>query len=221
MKRRRIRPIGWIALLLLVWIIGVSYLVGQQLSVIPRQKYRNGDFDIANYISTVDYDADGVDDQTDMLAGVRAYIATEPEYESIYYDGGYPDDEHGVCTDVVAFGMLAAGYDLMTLVHEDVVENRDAYDIETVDENIDFRRVRNLKVYFERNAIALTTDVDEVDQWQGGDIVIFEEHIGVVSDQRNEDGVALVIHNGSPAQLGYEQDILQQRDDIVGHYRIS
>ena len=61
----------------------------------------------------------------------------------------------------------------------------------------------------------------DVEQWQGGDIVIFEKHIGIVSDRRNWDGVPYVIHHNDPWQTAYEQDILEKRTDIVGHYRIS
>lgn len=191
------------------------------LNVIPHRQYTNEDFGIETYQSAVDKDEDGVDDQTDILAGTRAYIATEPQYKSKYYAGGYPDDEYGVCTDVVAFSLLAAGYDLQQLVTEDIENHREDYDIEQPDPNIDFRRVRNLRVFLERNAISLTTDITDIEQWQGGDIIVFEKHIGIVSDKRNKNGISFVIHNGSPAQAGYEQDILEYREDIVGHYRMS
>ena len=46
-----------------------------------------------------------------------------------------------------------------------------------------------------------------MEQWQGGDIVIFEKHIGIVSDRRNWDGVPYVIHHNDPWQTAYEQDI--------------
>lgn len=71
---------------------------------------------------------------------------------------------------------MGAGYDLMELLHEDVLTHGDRYDIDPVDKNIDFRRVRNLKVYFKNTAIALTTDIHDIDQWQGGDIVILKSH---------------------------------------------
>ena len=183
--------------------------------------YKNSDFGIPDYVSAFDADSDGIDDQTDMLASVRAYLDTEPKYKSKYYAGGYPDDEYGVCTDVIAFGMLGAGYDLKQLVSDDITARPDAYDIDAKDSNIDFRRVRNLKVYFDRYAVVLTTDVSDFAEWQGGDIVVFEGHIGVVSDRRNKRGVPFVLHNGSVMQTAYEQDILENRDDIVGHYRIS
>jgi hypothetical protein len=76
-------------------------------------------------------------------------------------------------------------------------------------------------VYFKHTAISLTTDIDKIEEWQGGDIVVFEKHIGIVSDKRNDKGISLVIHHNSPFQASYEEDILEKRDDIVGHYRIS
>lgn len=176
---------------------------------------------IAQFHSSVDYDRDGIDDQTDMLQGALDYIETRPKYKSKYYTSGYPDDSYGVCTDVVAQACLAAGYDLMELVSEDIEKDPGAYQIEKADPNIDFRRVRNLKVYFKRNAVELTLDLSDMEAWQGGDIVIFKSHIGIVSDRRNEHGVPYVIHHNDPRQESYEEDILEKRNDLVAHYRIS
>ena len=177
--------------------------------------------DRCDYGGLLDRDGDGIDDQTDILQGARDYIASQPVYKSKYYSTGYPDDQYGVCTDVVANAMRSAGYDLMQLVHEDILADQDAYGIEDPDINIDFRRVKNLRVYFEHTAIPLTTDVCDINQWQGGDIVIFKKHIGIVSDKRNDGGVTYVIHHNDPFQAAYEEDILEKRDDIVGHYRVS
>lgn len=171
--------------------------------------------------SSVDKDGDGIDDQTDILYGALEYIKTKPKYESRYYNGGYPDDGYGVCTDVVAYALRSAGYDLMELVQDDRVENPEAYADEKPDKNIDFRRVRNLNIYFSRNAVSLTTDVRNIEQWHGGDIVVFNNHIGVVSDRRNKNGVPYLIHHTSPFQSAYEQDLMEKRNDIIGHYRIS
>ena len=78
-----------------------------------------------------------------------------------------------------------------------------------------------LQVYFEHTAVSLTTDISEIEEWQGGDIVVFENHIGIVSDRRNENGVPYVIHHNDPLQTRYEQDILEKRDDITGHFRMK
>lgn len=109
----------------------------------------------------------------------------------------------------------------MVLIQEDIKTNPNDYNIDEPDKNIDFRRVSNLKVYFSHSAISLTTDVSAIEEWQGGDVVIFQNHIGIVSDRRNKNGVPYVIHHNDPWQKTYEQDILENRDDIIGHYRVT
>lgn len=210
-----------VGFLITIVIIIITIYILLYNKIYIKNYYTNEDFNIENYISDTDKDGDGIDDQSDILQNVREYISTKPKYKSKYYDTGYPDDEYGVCTDVIAFGLLGAGYDLMELVNEDIVNHPLDYDITNVDKNIDFRRVRNLKIYFDRKAISLTTDVNEIEQWQGGDIVVFEKHIGIISDKRNKKGIPYVIHHANPYQLNYEEDILEHRDDIVGHYRIT
>lgn len=187
----------------------------------PSIKRPTGKYQVKQYHSNNDQDNDGIDDQVDILENALEYISTKPKYQSKYYSTGYSDDEYGVCTDVVAHALNNAGYDLMTLIQEDIQNHPSDYAIDQPDINIDFRRVRNLKVYFDHTAQILTTDVKDIEDWQGGDIIVFRNHIGIVSDRRNERGVPYVIHHDSPWQLAYEQDILEKRNDIVGHYRIG
>ena len=208
-----------IIILLLTILIGTTYAL-YVYNYLPHRKYTNADFNIETYKSSVDLDNDGIDDQTDILNNVRTYVATKPKYKSKYYDTGYPNDNYGVCTDVVAFGLKDAGYDLQELVDQDIRENRSRYNIKTVDKNIDFRRVRNLKIYFDNYAISLSTSLDDISDWQGGDIVIFPSHIGIVSDKRNKDGIPFLIHHANPYQRYYEEDVLKMYK-IEGHYRIS
>lgn len=198
----------------------ILYLL-YRFNFISHKKYTNDFFGIKTYISDIDKDNDGIDDQTDILMNTRKYIATKPKYKSKYYSNGYPDDGYGVCTDVIAFALKDAGYDLKTLVNEHIKANRDLYNIDVIDKNIDFRRVSNLKNYFDYNAISLTTDIKSIEEWQGGDIVVFKKHIGIVSDKRNRKGINFIIHHANPYQRYYEEDILEYRDDIIGHYRIS
>ena len=216
--KKKVIAITLISIIILISVITYLLFI---FNYIPHKMYSNEDFNIKTYTSSIDKDNDGIDDQTDILNSVREYIATNPKYKSKYYDSGYPDDEYGVCTDVVAFGLKGAGYDLIELVNEDIKNNRNNYNIDTIDKNIDFRRVQNLKIYFENNSISLTTDVYDIENWQGGDIVIFTNHIGIVSNNRNKNGVTFIIHHANPFQKYYEEDILESRDDIIGHYRIS
>ena len=91
------------------------------------------------------------------------------------------------------------------------------------DKNIDFRRVPNLKVYFERNQEVLTTDLNKIEEWQPGDIVVFgTSHIGIISDKRNKKGIPYLLHNGG--QQKREEDILElysKYEPITGHYRMK
>lgn len=206
--------------LTLLIIIIITYVL-HIFNYIPHKKYSNEYFNVKTYVSNVDKDNDGIDDQTDILNNVRKYIATNPKYKSKYYGTGYSNDEYGVCTDVIAFGLKDAGYDIMNLINEHIKNNKRLYEIDVIDKNIDFRRVKNLKVYFDNNAISLTTNIKEIDKWQGGDIVVFKNHIGIVSDKRNKKGINFIIHHESIFQKYYEEDILEHRKDIVGHYRIS
>jgi len=192
-------------------------------NTIPHKQYSNSDFNIETYISSVDKDNDGIDDQTDILNNVRTYIAKKPKYKSKYYETGYPDDEYGVCTDVVANGLKGAGYDLKELVNEDIINNKEKYNIEVIDKNIDFRRVRNLDIYLKNNSISLTKELSQIEEWQGGDIIVFKDHIGIISDNRNKKGIPFLIHHANPIQVNYEEDVLElyEQDYIIGHYRIS
>lgn len=217
MKRKAIPIILSALIILSLTAVYLMYI----FNFIPHKKYDNSDFGITAYISATDKDGDGTDDQTDILNSAREYVSRRPKYKSKYYSSGYPDDNYGVCTDVVAFALKSAGYDLMELLSADIEKNPAVYGIEKPDKSIDFRRVKNLRVYFERTAVSLTCDVSDISEWQGGDIVVFKKHIGIVSDKRNKNGVPFVIHHASPFQRYYEEDILEHRNDITGHYRIG
>lgn len=220
---KKIRPKHpWITTIIVVFIIVMlsSAKDGSfSLDRRPKNKYKG---DVEVFESSRDLDKDGINDQADILANALAYVATRPIYRSKYYDTGYPDDRYGTCVDVVNIALRDAGYDMMYLIAADVEMSPESYPgIITPDRNIDFRRVDNLKNFFERYGIPLTTDINVIQNWQGGDIVIFEDHIGIVSDRRNEKGIPYIIHHNGFFQVKYEEDILEKRDDLVGHYRIS
>lgn len=183
---------------------------------LTRKTYTNEDFNIPNIKSNIDYDNDGIDDYTDIYLSALDYVKTKPKYKSKYYNGGFPNDNFGVCTDVVAFAFLNAGYNLRDLVDEDIRENMELYNIDKPDKNIDFRRVKNLKIFFDRNASTLTNDVNWYMDFQKGDIVVFDKHIAIISEKRNKKGIPYIIHNNG--NLKYVEDALT-RYNIVGHYR--
>lgn len=175
-------------------------------------------------LSEKDADGDGIDDFTDIMLGARAWVETEPFYDSTYYAGGYPPDEIGVCTDVIWHAFFAAGYDFKALIDADIDANREVYQIEHRDHNIDFRHTGNVQIFFERFAENLTLDVTDTAAWQAGDIVTYTGHIGIVSDKRNAEGVPYIIHQTRVQENSYEIDRLvdAEADDggvITGHFR--
>lgn len=201
----------------------ISLYFAYKSTINPKTVYYNEDFNFNTYTSQIDKDGDGIDDQTDILENAKKYVSNKPIYKSEYYDTGYNDGKVGVCTDVIAYALLNSGYDIMNLVKEDVASHLDEYpEIEVPDYRIDFRRVKNLNLYFNRTAISLTLDLEDHEAWQGGDIVVFKTHIGIISDKRNSDGIPYLIHHANPYQTIYEENILMwYQDQIIGHFRIS
>lgn len=185
--------------------------------------YLASDFNIEVITSDVDYNNNGIDDYTDILLGAKIDAKNHPRYDSKYWEEGYPPDDIGVCTDVIWRAFKNAGYNLRKMVDDDIRKNRSDYPIKYPDSNIDFRRVGNLYVFFSKYAEVLTNDINEIEEWQPGDIVIFGEntvHIGIISDKRNRSGEPYVIHNsGQPLR---EEDVLRiraKKDPINGHFR--
>lgn len=184
--------------------------------------YTAEDFGIQTIHSSVDFNNNGIDDYTDILLGARADAKNRPRYDGAYHAGGYPPDNIGVCTDVVWRAFKNAGYSLKDMVDADIEENIDLYPRVDGkrDSNIDFRRVPNLMVFFERKAISLPLDTNDIGDWQPGDIVTFNNnHIAIVSDRRNSDGVPLIIHNAG--QRNREDDRLRSWGGISGHFRFD
>lgn len=176
-------------------------------------------FGIRTVHSQVDANQNGRDDLADLVLGARAYILTQPEYRDGYYDGGYPPEGEGVCTDVIWHAFQAAGYDLKALVDADIRSAPGEYPLKDgqIDTNIDFRRVVNLNVFFARSGCQqLTCELGDWAEWQPGDIVIFEGHIALISDRRNEEGRPYILHHAGYG--AFEEDALDYKP-ILAHYR--
>ena len=194
-----------ILFIIIISVISISFLYKPKV-------YSASDFNIVTVTSTNDYDKDGIDDYTDIMLGARIDAINKPKYKSVYYAGGYPPDSEGVCTDVIWRAFKNAGYNLKDMIDLDIKNNPNDYPgLDKIpDPNIDFRRVRNL-------------DLNKIDQWQPGDIVIFGAsytHIGIISDKRNKKGIPYLIHNAD--QSHREEDALlkwDKKSGIVGHYR--
>jgi uncharacterized protein YijF (DUF1287 family) len=63
-------------------------------------------------------------------------------------------------------------------------------------------------------------DINNLKEWQPGDIIVFiegYEHIGIISDKRDEEGIPYVIHNSHP--FASEVPLSWFHNPIHGHYR--
>ena len=208
---------------LLVIICAVfAVIASYEFNIIPSQKYNASDFDIDIVKSSFDFDNDGIDDYTEFLNGAKKDAESHPRYSGKYWpDGGYPPDNVGVCTDVIWRAFREAGYSLRDMVDKDIQLYPEDYPEADPDINIDFRRVNNLENFFDKYAVKLTTDINEIDQWMPGDIVIFNNgsHIGMVSDYRNRKGTPYILHNGG--QPVRDEDYLKRGSTVLKHYRFD
>lgn len=195
----------------LMWEFNLGPFAGSNDGSTLVRYYTGEDFGLTRVLSETDFDGDGVDDYTELLNGARKDIENHPRYDGSYVDGGFPPDDVGVCTDVIWRAFREAGYNLREMVDADIAARPEAYPwITERDKNIDFRRVNVLAVFFAEYAEELTTDTSEIQEWQPGDIIIAENgnHIGMVSDRRNAEGRAYIIHNGGQPNL--EEDYMKR-----------
>ena len=212
-----------VGIMVIILCLLVGFYFVNHWNLLPDEHYEAEEFGIQTVSSTVDFNNNGIDDYTDILIGARIDAENKPEYDGSYHAGGYPPEDMGVCTDVVWRAFKNAGYNLKAMMDEDIKNHTHLYPRvgEKPDPNIDFRRVPNLKVFFERFGVSLTLDPYEIEKWQPGDIVTFENrHIGIISDRRNKKGVPYIIHNGGQPRRE-ENALAQYRLEISGHYRFD
>lgn len=174
-----------------------------------------------------DQNKNGISDAIDIVNAARVEATNKTKYESNYYEGGFPPDNEGVCTDVVWRALKGINVDLKQLMDQDIKENITTYPrvAGKPDPHIDFRRVPNQDVFFKRTIESLTTelfpyDIDNLKQWQPGDIVVFLgdfDHVGIVSDKQARDGTPYFIHNIPP--FAAEIKLTSISKPIYAHYR--
>ena len=160
--------------------------------------------------------------------------------ESVYPNGDVNPKE-GICADLIVRALRNAGIDLQKSVHLDILSNKKTYGVKTPDKYIDQRRVWILKTYFKRHWKSLSIKLEDPNNWQPGDVVIWDIgskkhlHIGIIGKRRRSDGFPHVIHNMRYIPFIFagktiEQNILEGPQflwtsvgnwSIIGHYRIK
>ncbi|MEO8844426.1 MAG: DUF1287 domain-containing protein [Kofleriaceae bacterium] len=173
-----------------------------------------------------DRDNDGIPDPLDVLIGAKkavlnadAYTAEAEGYISMSYPNGDVPRTMGVCTDVIIRSVRNAGLDLQKALHEDIAKARGAYPMVkgAGDPSIDQRRVGTLLPYFKRHWEQHTAKLDDAsDPLRPGDVIFMDtfpnkagpDHIGILSDRVDDQGVPLVINNWTDGTVTAEMDLL-------------
>ena len=155
-------------------------------------------------------------------------VRYDAAYLRIPYPNGDVPKDQGACTDVIIRALRNGGYDLQRLMHEDMSRHFALYPhkwgMHGPDPNIDHRRVPNQIEFMSRfgKALPLSTTGDAAKTWQPGDLVYWTltptslTHCGVISNEKNSDGLPLVIHNIGPCTR--QEDCLTNWR-VIGHFR--
>ena len=173
-----------------------------------------------------DRDDDGIPDPLDILIGAKkevlnaeSYTEAAEDYISMKYPGGDVPRHIGVCTDVIVRAVRNAGLDLQKELHEDIRRAKAAYPMVKGmgDASIDQRRVGTLLPYFQRHWEQHTAKLDDPkDPLRPGDIILMDtfpsrsgpDHIGILSDRVDDQGLPLVINNWTDGTVVAEMDLL-------------
>lgn len=217
-------------ILLLIFTIASYYLEYKYLSnreIIPHEEekdyYTSSDFGLIDITSPRDNNYDGIDDYEQMLEGAIKKIESTTIYTSDYYAGGYPKENEGVSSDIIWSALKEAGYNLKDMMSKDIrnTYKEGIYNIEDVDDNIDFRRINNIEIFLQRYAKELTTNIKNIKEFNIGDIIIFDygDHVGIVSDKRNKNGVSYIVELTQKEEKEINLEDINR--EVTGHYRFE
>lgn len=156
-------------------------------------------------------------------------VKYDGRYIPLKYPMGDVPNNIGVCTDLVVRAYRRQGVDLQRYVHEDMKRAFNAYPSAKVwgkkspDANIDHRRVLNLEAFFKRHGKSLPLTRNPAN-FRPGDLVTWRiggvaPHIGIVIDQKADDGkTPLIVHNDSKGPV-IENILFDPGFTMTGHYR--
>lgn len=207
--------------------------------ILPRYRL----IDLDNLPVKGDANRNGNNDSKDIVTGAKKQLAIKAKNifikgsaEPNYYKGGDPPQEWALNTDIIARAFKEAGFDLRTLVNEDIKKDISKYPLKAIwnqnvpDIDIDYRRIQNMEIFFKRNAQSLTikfnpSDEENLNTWLPGDVVFFDmdgngftDNAGIISDSTTRNGTPKVIYNYIDPGYTTEANILGSKK-ITGHYR--
>lgn len=192
---------------------------GDRAELLPLLDPKNTD--VASKLK--DRDGDGIPDPLDVLIGAKKTVLNADAYTEGYVDITYPMGDvprtMGVCTDVIIRAVRNAGLDLQQALHEDIAKSPRSYPMVKGRGNpdIDQRRVATLLPYFKRHWSQRSARLDDPDDpLRPGDVIFMDtfprrsgpDHIGILSDRVDDQGLPLVINNWTNGTVTAEMDLL-------------
>lgn len=154
----------------------------------------------------------------------RHTVRYDPAYVKLDYPNGDVLADTGVCTDVIIRSYRALGFDLQTLVHEDMKRTFSAYPkiwgLKSPDKNIDHRRVPNLQIFFKRRGASLSVTQNAPD-YRAGDLITCTvagrlPHIAIVVPAPDGGTTPWIVHN---IGQGPKCENRLFEFPLTGHYR--
>lgn len=207
------------------YIIEYKHLSNRNLTPNKETKeyYKASDFGLVEIKSPKDNNYDRIDDYQQMLEGALKKISSTTTYISDYYAGGYPKENEGVSSDIIWSALQEAGYNLKNMMSKDIrnTYKDKIYDIEDIDDNIDFRRIANIETFLKRYAKTLTNNIKDIKEFNTGDIIIFDygDHVGIVSDKRNKNGISYIVQLTNNKEIEINLEDIDR--EVTGHYRFE
>lgn len=211
------------------WVIAIFFIMLIASSIVF---YRPTKTMVLRFVGGVSMSLNSYESEAETTWGARIVeqarkqIGRVISYDAWYYAGWYPPPDRGACTDVIVRTLEELWYPFKQKLDADIVSHLDAYDVTDIDPNIDFRRVRLVKKFFERHTESLSIDTTNWTHRHAGDIVTYDQipwrlrHIAIVSSRKTRDGRPLLIHNHGFGTT--ENDLLTKWPaKISGHYRVT
>jgi hypothetical protein len=111
-------------LILLVTVVGLALLYSDYGNIlcglrIPNRlgsQNQEAKCDVGQLFSSQDQNQNDIPDSIDIVNGARQEVEKGTVYDGSYFQGGYPPEGRGACTDVIWRAFKTAGYDLKKMV---------------------------------------------------------------------------------------------------------
>ncbi len=171
-----------------ILIFCIIILIVMNKFVLHKSYYKASDFKIKNIYSKVDFNKNGIDDYSDILLGAKKSINKNITEE-----------------EFIINAFKYAGYDINKMIKKDTIYNEEK------------DTLSNIKEYLKKNVKRVTKNINKIEEFQQGDILIFNNKIGIISDKRNKYGNPFLVYHDNKV---IEKDILRDID-ITYHYRFD